>query len=185
MSVVKIPRWLCEGGLGRGTRLAGLVVSVAMGALAGCAPSMPPLALAQKIQGSVPTCASEAECKAMWEAAQVRVANSTANPVEIVTPVLIATRKTDDEVLSIKVTKERVDSATYRIVFVGGCHEILGCLPPVGETNYKFNLYVRSKGLLSARQVDSLFLVEAKSTPWPKDTSNFTRSKNFDSWNRK
>ncbi len=153
--------------------------------LAGCAPTLPPRVLASRIQTTVPTCATEADCKAMWEAAQVFVAKATNNPVEIVTPVLIATRKTSDDVLSIKVTKERVDTATYRILFDGGCPEILGCSPPRGETHYKFNLFVGAKGLRSAKEIDALYEAEAEAAPKQRDTSNYERSRSFDSWNRK
>lgn len=160
-------------------------VLACLGSLAGCAPSLPPAVLSQRIGSTVPTCASEADCKVKWEAAQVWVAKATIHPVEIVTPVLIATRKDNGDFLSIQVTKERLDSATYRIVFSGGCRNIWGCIPDAGESHYKFNLYVRSGGLMGDRQIDSLYAAEAKATPWPKDTSNYTRRREFDYWNRR
>lgn len=160
-------------------------VLACLGSLAGCAPSLPPAVLSQRIGSTVPTCASEAECKLKWEAAQVWVAKATIHPVEIVTPVLIATRKDNGDFLSIQVTKERLDSATYRIVFSGGCRNIWGCIPDAAESHYKFNQYVGSNGLMSTQRIDSLYEVEAKAAPWPKDTSNTTRRREFDSWNRK
>jgi hypothetical protein len=160
-------------------------VLACLGSLAGCAPSLPPAVLSQKIASTVPTCASEADCKVKWEAAQVWVSKATSNPVEIVTPVLIATRKDDGDLLSIRVTKERLDSVGHQIVFSGGCRNIWGCIPDAAESHYKFNLYVRSGGLMGDRQIDSLIKAEAKATPWPKDTSNSTRRREFDQWNRK
>jgi hypothetical protein len=119
--------------------------------LIGCGYSQPNPNLQYAINNSVPTCSGADDCGKKWEAAQLWLAKHTENAVALVTPVLIRTTESDSTALAAQVTKEPVDSATYRIVFKGWCHNMFGCFPDHNQAAYEFNLFVSENGIPSNR----------------------------------
>ena len=118
-----------------------ILLVVAALALSGCA-SMVAQRDAQlaAFNSTVPTCADEATCKAMWEAAQVWVAKNGKTKIETVTDVMIETHASDWSTdLVIQVLKEPQGNGAYRIVFDGWCQNPFGCVPSEHESGMAFN----------------------------------------------
>lgn len=119
--------------------------------LFGCGYSQPNPNLQYAINSSAPTCSGADDCGKKWEAAQLWLAKHTHNKISLVTPVIIQTTESDSTALAAQVTKEPVDSATYRIVFKGWCHNMFGCFPDHNQAAYEFNLFVSENGIPSNR----------------------------------
>lgn len=111
-----------------------------------CGYSPPNPNLQYAINNSVPICIEGLDCSKKWEAAQIWVAKNAGNKISIVTPVLIETAESDSTRLSVRVTKEMQDSATYKILFTGWCHNLFGCFPDHNKSQYDFNLFVGAYG---------------------------------------
>lgn len=94
-----------------------------------------------EFQSTVPTCTGEAQCKAMWEAAQVWVAQHSDMKIQTATDVLIETYGGGQysATLSMRVLKVPQGGGSYRIEFSGGCNNVFGCVPDRLQAGTDFN----------------------------------------------
>ena len=92
---------------------------------------------------TIPVCSGEAQCKVMWERAQLWIVQHSKMRLAIATDVLIQTHDDPDGiVLTMKATKEPIGQGKYRIVFDGGCYSAVddtGCWPRKYEVGIVFN----------------------------------------------
>lgn len=86
-------------------------------------------ALIDEVSRTIPTCSSDADCKAKWSAAQVWVSQNAGLAIKTVTDVLIQTDKAVDHnpALAMTVTREPVGDGTFRIIMAATCDNIFGC----------------------------------------------------------
>ena len=111
-------------------------------ALAGCATNAPSRSYnASVFHETVPVCTGEAECKVMWEAAQIWVAQHSRMKIQTATDVLIETYGggANSATLAMRVLKVPQGGGVYRIEFDGGCNNIFGCVPDKFEVGVAFN----------------------------------------------
>ncbi|MDE2465491.1 MAG: hypothetical protein KGO02_17525 [Alphaproteobacteria bacterium] len=125
----------------------GLVVCTGLFvALSGCAamPSKANQAKIAKFQQTIPTCNSDAECKAMWDAAQLWIVHNAGYKLQNVTDVLLQTYSPGpyDTDLAVEVTKEPQGHGIYQIVVRAWCNNLFGCTPNALDAELDFNVKV-------------------------------------------
>ena len=112
-------------------------------ALSGCAamPSKADQAKIAKFQQTIPTCSSDAECKAMWDAAQLWIVHNAGYKLQNVTDVLLQTYNPGpyDTDLAVEVTKEPQGNGVYKIVVKAWCNNLFGCTPNALDAELDFN----------------------------------------------
>lgn len=114
--------------------------------LTACASNPQHQAQLAEFEASRPTCDGQEQCDAMWERAQVWVAQNSRLKIQTATNVLIETYggRQHDTTLSMRVLKEPMGGGKYRIVFSGGCNNMFGCSPTTAEAGIVFNAYVNA-----------------------------------------
>ncbi len=104
----------------------------------------------QKIVSSivedVPVCDGEAQCTAMWEAAQLWVAKNAGYKIQILSNVLIETYSSTDMSLAARITKEPVSSGKYKIVALVRCSNPFGCITKPDLAVADFNQRITAAG---------------------------------------
>jgi hypothetical protein len=98
---------------------------------------------------TVPTCQSDAECKAMWDAAQRWVSDHAGYRIETSSDELIATETPLDKTetrLAISVSKEQDSPGVYKILVTIWCGNGNNCDINPAEAAYRFNQAVAAAG---------------------------------------
>lgn len=119
------------------------IVALAAAGLSGCAALQNPAAQAKRdeIQRTIPTCTSERECTAKWEAAQLWVVKNAGYKIQTATTVLIQTfNATRSSVyLAAQITKEPLGGGKYQFIANVWCDNIFGCRPDRMDALLDFN----------------------------------------------
>lgn len=117
-------------------------------ALAGCATAPSPEFDAKRaeIARTVPTCSSDRECAAKWEAAQLWIVKNAGYKLQLVTPVLLETyNATGSKVeLAAQVTKEPLGAGKYSLNIKVWCDNFLGCHPDTLDATLDFQRKVNA-----------------------------------------
>lgn len=105
-----------------------------------CAASPERQALINEYNRTIPTCQTDAECKAKWDAAQVWVVRNSGYRIQTATDVLIQTFGPLGEsmALAMVVLKEPTGDG-YRITISTNCANIFGCRPDAWGAAVQFN----------------------------------------------
>jgi hypothetical protein len=111
--------------------------------LSACAatPSAEQRARLAEANRTVPTCSTEKECTAKWEAAQLWVVKNAGYKIQTVTSVLIETfNATGSNVhIAVRVTKEPMGGGKYRFLARVWCDNMFGCKPDTYDALLDFN----------------------------------------------
>lgn len=123
-----------------------VIAALAALSMAGCASNPQRQAMLAEYEASRPTCQGKEQCDAMWEHAQVWVANNSRMKIQTATNVLIETYGggSNSAQLAMRVVKEPLGGGAYKLVFSGGCANIFGCVPDAVETGMAFNRYINA-----------------------------------------
>lgn len=105
-----------------------------------------------EFEQTVPTCGSEIECKAKWEAAQLWIAKNAGYKIQIATDVLIETYNSIDYSTSLaaRAMKEPLGDGRYAIRIRLGCANWFSCYPDPVDASLDFNRAVELAGLAVA-----------------------------------
>lgn len=112
-------------------------------ALSGCATvsDAERMALMDRINKTIPTCAGVEECNAKWEAAQLWVVHNASYKIQTATTVLIETYNPapSSPSLAARITKEPLGGGKYRILVALWCDNMFGCVPSAFDKALDFN----------------------------------------------
>lgn len=91
-----------------------------------------------------PVCTSEAECKAMWEAAQAWVAMNMPMKIQTATDTVIFTYNAvnGNTELGAQITKQPLGNGRYSFFSTFGCANMFGCVPNGHDALLSFKRYV-------------------------------------------
>jgi hypothetical protein len=123
--------------------------------LTGCVSTARLQSLRDEFNRTVPTCSTEAECSAKWDAAQLWVASYIPRRIATATNVLIQTYGSANTDTAATVMKQpSTTSGTYRLVITTYCGNIFACFPDSWQSALAFN-----------RAIGSVPVPERKATP--------------------
>lgn len=111
--------------------------------LSGCAiaPTAETQAKQAELASTTPVCASDADCKAKWDAAQLWIAHNAGYKLQTATDVLLETYNSvgGSPDIAVQVTKEPMGGGKYKIVVSVSCDNIFGCVPNQWDAALDFN----------------------------------------------
>lgn len=93
---------------------------------------------------ATPVCESDAECRAMWNAAEMWIEHNTGRPVVEKTESFMSTDmdQSPGNYLSVRVEREPVNGSRWRIESQFYCAKKVGCDPSPWEAQQRFNRWV-------------------------------------------
>lgn len=104
----------------------------------------------EDVMKTIPTCTSEAECKAKWGAAQRWLLKNMEFKIRTVTDVFIETFGPRRQSAMARVVKEPGEGEVSRIVISFSCQDVLGgetdrgCFPDSVRGAFSFNAFVNA-----------------------------------------
>jgi len=115
-------------------------------AIIGCAAPQPELTDQDRAELRPVVCQGEAQCKAMWERAQLWIASNARMKLQLVTDVILQTYNDPEpysRTLTYTVTREPIGSGAYRITANASCRNTHLCSAPTDLARARLHQFVR------------------------------------------